>query len=53
MDALEAQHQIKLDKRDIHLDEPIRSLGSYTIPVKVQRGMSVSLGIEVVNAEEL
>jgi len=52
VEALEAQHQIALDRRKIHLDEPIRSLGSYTIPVKLQRGISVNLGVEVVAAEE-
>ncbi|MCC6445173.1 MAG: 50S ribosomal protein L9 [Armatimonadetes bacterium] len=50
-DALKAQADIDVDKRKIMLDEPIRSLGSFSVPVKLQRGLTVKLAVEVVNAE--
>ena len=47
-DALEQQAGIKVDKRKIELDEPIKSLGSYDIPIRLHREAVVHLKVEVV-----
>ncbi|MGH7197963.1 MAG: 50S ribosomal protein L9 [Candidatus Omnitrophota bacterium] len=37
-----------VDRKDIHLEEPIRKLGSYEIPVKLHRDVSAVLKLQVV-----
>lgn len=39
---------IDIDKRDILLDEPIRSLGEYTVAVKLHQDVKASLKVSVV-----
>lgn len=39
---------IALDKKDIHLQEPIRRLGDYEIPLKLHPGVQAKLKIAVV-----
>ena len=46
-DALKAQ-KIELDRRKIHLAEPIRELGVYTIKVKLHPEVEASLKVWVV-----
>lgn len=38
---------IEVDKRRIHLSEPIRALGLYTVNVKLTQGVSAALRIDV------
>lgn len=42
---------IEVEKKRILLEEPIRQLGSYTVPVKLQQGVTADLKVTVV-AEE-
>lgn len=46
-EALQKQHGHKLDKRKIELDQPIRSLGYTTIPVKLHPEVSGSVKVHV------
>jgi large subunit ribosomal protein L9 len=46
-DALKAQHKIEVDKRKIDVLEPIKSLGFYTVPVRLQRTVTASLNVAV------
>ena len=51
-EALKAQHDIEIDRRQISLkDEHIKELGNYTAMVDLHKEFKVSLNIEVV-AEE-
>lgn len=47
-DALEKQHQLSLDKRKIELKDAIKSLGEYTVPVKIHAEVTVDLQVKVV-----
>lgn len=47
-DALLKQHHIKVDKRSIHIDEPIKTLGTHRASIKLHHEVSVNVGIEVV-----
>ncbi len=46
--ALAAQHQIEVDRRKIHLDEPIKALGEFTVPAKVHREVVAEIKVKVV-----
>ncbi|MEW5876093.1 MAG: 50S ribosomal protein L9 [Candidatus Zixiibacteriota bacterium] len=50
-ELLEAQGFI-VDRRDILLDEPIKALGVYTVPVKLERDVIAKLKIWVVKKGE-
>ena len=41
-----------VDRRKLHLEEPIRTLGTFKIPVKVHRQVVASLPLRVVAEEE-
>ena len=49
-DVLAAQ-QIVIDKRKIQLPEPIKTLGDFTVPVKVHSGVVAQVQVQVVKAE--
>jgi len=49
-DAL-SKEGIDIDKRKILIDEPIRRLGSYNITVKLNQGVTASVGLDVKKAE--
>ena len=46
-EALEAEG-ITLDKRDIVLDEPIRTIGVYSVPVRIHRDVEAKLKVYVI-----
>lgn len=48
--ALEAQYGIKLDKRKIELDEPLRAFGYRSIPVKLHPDVTGKIRVHVVKA---
>jgi large subunit ribosomal protein L9 len=43
-------HKIDIDKRKIQVDEPIKSLGEYSIPIRLHREVTVPIKV-VVEAE--
>ena len=47
-DALLQQHSISVDKRKIHITEPIKSMGSFEVPVKLHHDVTATIHVEVV-----
>lgn len=47
-EALEKQTGMKIDKRKIDLEDPIKSLGTFDIPIRLHRDAVAHLKIEVV-----
>ena len=50
-DALRAQLEVDVDKKSIHLDEPIRSLGTHEVKVRLFHEVEPIVHVEVVPAE--
>jgi large subunit ribosomal protein L9 len=46
-ESVQAQTGIELDRRRIHLDEPIRSIGIHEVPVKLHADVEFRLTVEV------
>jgi large subunit ribosomal protein L9 len=42
---------IEIDRKKIQLDEPIKTLGDFSVPVKLQAGVIASIKVSVVAAE--
>ena len=42
---------IEIDKRKIHLDEPIKAIGEFTVPVKLFRDVTAQLKVHVVKQD--
>ena len=49
-DALEAKG-FNIDKRKLHLDEPIKTLGEYSVPVRLHREVTASVKVVVAREE--
>jgi large subunit ribosomal protein L9 len=47
-EALEAQAGVHLDRRKLHLDEPIKTLGVHEVPVRLHPDVHVAITVEVV-----
>lgn len=47
-EALESQLHVQLDRRKLHLDEPIKSLGVHEIPIRLHAQVTVPITVEVV-----
>lgn len=47
--ALEKQKGIKIDKRKIELDEPIKSLGTFDVPIRLHKDALAHLKVEVIS----
>jgi large subunit ribosomal protein L9 len=50
-DALEAQGYT-IERRKIALDEPIKSLGGFKVPLRLHRDVTVEIAVNVVKEEE-
>jgi large subunit ribosomal protein L9 len=50
VEAVQAQTGIELDRRKLHLDEPIKSLGTHQVPVKLHNDVEFAVTLEVVPA---
>ncbi|MHB9038559.1 MAG: 50S ribosomal protein L9 [Armatimonadota bacterium] len=50
-DALQTQHHIKIDKRKIHIADPIKTIGSFEVPVKLHHDVSTNIHVEVIGQE--
>jgi large subunit ribosomal protein L9 len=46
-DALEAQN-FTIDRRKIHLEDPIKTLGEYKVPVRLHRDVNAEITVNVV-----
>lgn len=47
-DALQKQYKVKLDKRKLALEQPIRSLGYTRVPVKLHHDVTADINVHVV-----
>lgn len=47
-DAVTAQIRVDLDRRKLALDEPIKSLGVHSVPVRLHADVTATLTVEVV-----
>ncbi len=45
------RHQFEVDRRKIQLDEPLKSLGEFIVPVKLHRAVTASLKVIVAKEE--
>lgn len=50
VDALQAQYNVQADKRKVALNNPIKTTGTFTVPVRLHSDISVPLSVEVVRA---
>lgn len=50
-EALEKQ-SFTIDRKKIHLDEPIRQLGDFKVPIRLHRDVTVEIALHVVKEEE-
>lgn len=46
-DAIKAQHKIELDKKKIVMHDPIKSVGSYQVEVKVYPEVSAKVNVKI------
>jgi large subunit ribosomal protein L9 len=47
-EAVQAQAQIEIDRRDLRLAEPIKELGAADVPLRLHTDVEVVLGVDVV-----
>lgn len=47
VDAVNAQTGVALDRRRLHLDEPIKSIGTHEVPVKLHADVEFRVTVEV------
>jgi large subunit ribosomal protein L9 len=47
-DAVSAQTGVELDRRQIHLDEPIKTVGTHLVPAKLHAEVEFPITVEVV-----
>ena len=50
VEAVQAQTGVALDRRRLHLDEPIKSLGVHEVPVKLHSDVEFRITIDVATA---
>ena len=49
--AVADQHGVELDRRQLHLDEPIRALGAHEVTVRLHGEVEFRLNLEVVSQQ--
>ncbi len=47
-DSLKTQHKIELDKKKIDLKDPIKTVGTFSVPVKLYEGVIGTLRVQVI-----
>jgi large subunit ribosomal protein L9 len=50
VEAVEAQASVVLDRRRLHLDDPIKALGTHEIPVKLHADVQFQVTVDIVKA---
>ena len=48
VDAVAAQTGVELDRRQLHLDEPIKTLGTHLVPAKLHAEVEFPITVEIV-----
>jgi large subunit ribosomal protein L9 len=51
-DALREQEGLRIDRRTVHLAEPLRQLGTFSVPVRVASGVEPTLKVVIVSDAE-
>lgn len=46
--AVAEQHNVELDRRSFHLDEPLKSLGVHEVPVRLHSEVAFAVTVEVI-----
>jgi large subunit ribosomal protein L9 len=49
-EAVTAQTRVELDRRRLHLDEPIKTIGTHEVPVKLHSEVEFRVTVDVVKA---
>jgi large subunit ribosomal protein L9 len=49
-DAINKNLGVQVDKRKVQLPDPIKAMGTHTVPVKLHRDITVPVSVEVVRA---
>src|SRR5262245_39187003 len=52
MAELLASHGVTVDRRKIRLDDPIKQVGTFTVPVRLHRQVSADVSLQVLAASE-
>ncbi len=47
-----AEQQFEIEKRKIHLDEPLKQLGEFTVPIRLHRDVTANIKVIVAKLEE-
>ncbi len=47
-DAVRAQTGVEIDRKQLHLDEPIKTLGTHLVPLKLHENVEFPVTVEVV-----
>jgi large subunit ribosomal protein L9 len=50
VEAVAAQTSVQLDRRRLHLDEPIKTVGTHEVPVKLHSDVEFRITVEVVKS---
>lgn len=50
-EALKQQHAIEIDRRLVHLDEPIRRIGDHEVTIRLRRDLTPTLKVAIASAE--
>lgn len=50
-DAIQKSLSVSVDKRKVQLLDPIKAIGTFTVPVKLHRDVTVPITVEVVKAQ--
>ncbi|MDQ1436411.1 MAG: large subunit ribosomal protein [Acidimicrobiaceae bacterium] len=50
VDAVQAQSGVALDRRKLHLEEPIKSVGTHSVPVRLHPEVQFPVTVEVVTS---
>lgn len=48
VEAIEAQTSVRIDRKQLRLDEPLKSLGTHSVPVKLHADVEFPVTVEVV-----
>jgi large subunit ribosomal protein L9 len=51
VDNLKAQHGFELERRQVELHEPIKTVGRHDVPVRLHTDVQITLAVEVEGAE--
>jgi large subunit ribosomal protein L9 len=49
-DAVKAQTGVEVDRKQLHLDEPIKTLGTHLVPLKLHENVEFPVTVEVVGS---